>query len=104
MLDNPITPLKPSECNNINDIRTEIDRIDYAVIQLISQRFEYVKAASKFKTNATDVQANERFNSMLEKRKQWANEQGLNGDVIKSLFCELVNYFIAEELKEFERK
>ena len=74
------------------------------MIQLISQRFEYVKAASKFKTNATDVQANERFNSMLEKRKQWANEQGLDGDIIKSLFCELVKYFIAEELKEFERK
>nr|WP_279040570.1 hypothetical protein [Snodgrassella alvi] len=54
--------------------------------------------------NAKDVQANERFNSMLEKRKQWAQEQGLNGDVIKSLFCELVKYFIAEELKEFEHK
>ena len=54
--------------------------------------------------NAKDVQANERFNSMLEKRKQWADKQGLNGDVIKSLFCELVKYFIAEELKEFEQK
>ncbi len=95
---------KPEDCHGINDIRTEIDHIDYAVIQLLSARFEYVKAASKFKMNAKDVQANERFNSMLEKRKQWADEQGLNGDVIKSLFCELVKYFIAEELKEFERK
>ncbi|WP_257381552.1 hypothetical protein [Snodgrassella alvi] len=41
---------------------------------------------------------------MLEKRKQWADEMGLNGEVIKALYADLVNYFIAEELKEFESK
>jgi isochorismate pyruvate lyase len=41
---------------------------------------------------------------MLEKRKQWADELGLNGDVMKRLYTDWVKYFIAEELKEFERK
>ncbi|WP_287951944.1 hypothetical protein [Snodgrassella sp.] len=41
---------------------------------------------------------------MLEKRQQWADELGLNGEVIRTLYADLVKYFIAEELKEFERK
>ncbi|WP_239423773.1 chorismate mutase [Snodgrassella communis] len=94
----------PAECHDMSDIRKEIDHIDYTVIQLLSVRFNYVKAASKFKKSTTDVQATERFNSMLEKRKQWADELGLNGEVIRTLYADLVKYFIAEELKEFERK
>ncbi|WP_353847086.1 chorismate mutase [Snodgrassella sp.] len=33
----------------MSDIRKEIDHIDYTLIQLLSVRFNYVKAASKFK-------------------------------------------------------
>ena len=38
---------------------------------------------------------------MLEQRKLWADELGLNGDVIKELYANLVRYFIDEELKYF---
>ena len=90
-----------NECRDMNDIRAEIDNIDHLVIQLLATRFDYVKAASQFKKNAIDVQAKERFNSMLEQRKLWADELGLNGDVIKELYANLVRYFIDEELKYF---
>lgn len=95
---------RPKDCRDMNDIRSEIDHIDYAVIQLLSRRFHYVKAASQFKKNTTEIQAKERVNSMLQQREQWALEQGLNGEVIKKLYADLVNYFISEEKKEFERK
>ncbi|WP_255306341.1 hypothetical protein [Gilliamella sp. wkB112] len=41
---------------------------------------------------------------MLEQRKQWAIELGLNGDIIKDLYADLVRYFINEELKHFNNK
>ncbi|OTQ49923.1 chorismate mutase [Gilliamella apis] len=93
-----------NECHDMNDIRAEIDNIDHLVIQLLATRFDYVKTASQFKKNATDVQAKERFNSMLEQRKLWADELGLNGDVIKELYANLVRYFIDEELKYFQNR
>ena len=93
-----------NECRDMNDIRAEIDNIDHLVIQLLATRFDYVKAASQFKNNAIDVQAKERFNSMLEQRKLWADELGLNGDVIKELYANLVRYFIDEELKHLQHK
>ena len=52
---------EPDRCENITDIRTEIDRLDRQVIAIISQRFGYVKGAAKFKTSETSVKAPEHF-------------------------------------------
>jgi len=41
---------EPAECSGMEDIRTEIDRLDKSIIALIGKRFLYVQAAAKFKT------------------------------------------------------
>ena len=91
----------PNECLNMQDIRAEIDAIDRQIINAFAKRFEYVKAASKFKTSKTSVKAPERFKAMLQQRRIWAEEGGLNPDVIEKLYQDLVNYFIEEELKHW---
>ena len=96
-------PRKPAtDCQNMDDIRTVIDAIDQDIIVQLGQRFAYVKAASKFKTSATDVRAPERFKSMLQLRRQWAEENGLSPDAIEKLYRELVEYFISEEMQDWE--
>ncbi|NJK49238.1 isochorismate lyase [Candidatus Gracilibacteria bacterium] len=93
----------PDECNNIQEIRTEIDYLDRELIKTIGTRFAYVKAATKFKTDETSVKAPERFKAMLEQRRVWAVEEGLNPEIIEQLYRDLVNYFIDEELKDWQR-
>jgi isochorismate pyruvate lyase len=88
----------PEDCLNIEEIRTEIDKLDREIIALIGKRFTYVKAAAKFKTSTTDVKASERFESMLEQRIIWAEAENLNPDVIEKIYRDLVSYFINEEL------
>ncbi len=92
----------PDECTSLQEIRAEIDNIDRQVIANFAKRFGYVKAASKFKTDATSVKAKERFAAMLEQRRIWAQEDGLNPDVIENLYQDLVTYFIAEELNHWQ--
>jgi isochorismate pyruvate lyase len=94
----------PDECSNLEEVRYEIDVIDREVIQALGERFAYVKAAAKFKTSEASVKASERFNAMLQQRRIWAEEAGLNPDVIEKLYRDLVNYFICEELKHWESK
>ena len=94
----------PDECSNIQEIRVEIDAIDREVIKALGERFAYVKAAAKFKTSEASVKASERFNAMLQQRRIWAEEVGLNPDAIEKLYRDLVNYFIDEELKDWESK
>ncbi|MBD1891088.1 isochorismate lyase [Coleofasciculus sp. FACHB-SPT9] len=91
-------------CSNIEEIRQEIDKIDRQIIAAFGKRFEYVKAAAKFKTNETSVKAPERVQSMLQQRRLWAEEQGLNPDVIEKLYQDLINYFMNEELKHWQSK
>lgn len=92
-------PLLPApDCRDMADIRAAIDQIDEQVIALLGQRFEYVKAAAPFKTDAQSVKAPERLNAMLEQRRQWAETVGLDADVIEKLYRDLVQYFIEAEL------
>lgn len=93
---------EPDDCSNIQEIRVEIDRIDREIIKLIGKRFEYVKAATKFKTDENSVKAPERFKSMLQQRRDWAEAEGLKADAIEKLYRDLVNYFIDEELKHWK--
>lgn len=89
----------PEECKDMVDIRFEIDRIDEQIIRLLGERFNYVKAASKFKTNETSVKAPERFKAMLLQRRAWVEAVNIHPDVIEQMYTNLVNYFISEEMK-----
>lgn len=70
----------PSECQNIEDIRTEIDGIDEKIIALIGKRADYVKAAAKFKTNRSAVKAPARVAEMMLQRRQWAEQNKIGPD------------------------
>ncbi|MGY2440267.1 isochorismate lyase [Pseudomonas sp. SDO52101_S400] len=96
-----INQLQPEECAGMEDIRREIDALDQAVIKLLGKRFQYVLAASKYKTSATSVRAPERFKAMLATRRQWAEAEGLSPDAIEQMYRDLVNHFIAEEMKHW---
>ncbi|WP_183563446.1 isochorismate lyase [Mucilaginibacter sp. SP1R1] len=93
---------QPDECLDMADIRQEIDQIDRDVIALIGKRFKYVQAAAKFKKNPTDVAAPARFQAMLAERRSWAEAEGLSPDAIEKMYTDLVNHFIAEELKSWQ--
>jgi isochorismate pyruvate lyase len=93
----------PDQCESLVAIRAEIDRLDRQVVALLGQRFAYVKAASKFKTSETTVRASERLQAMLQQRRAWAEEEGLDADVIEKMYQDLVNHFIAEEMKHWKQ-
>jgi isochorismate pyruvate lyase len=94
--------MEPGACSGMEDIRREIDHIDRAVISMLGKRFKYVIAASRFKTSETAVRAPERFKAMLEKRREWAQSEGLNPHAIEKMYSDLVNHFIEEEMKRWK--
>jgi isochorismate pyruvate lyase len=92
----------PEECQDMQEIRKEIDQIDKNVIDLLGLRFNYVKAVAKFKKNELEVNAPDRLVTMLSHRRNWAKEKNLSPEVIEKMYRDLVNYFIDQELKHFK--
>lgn len=91
---------RPSECTNIAEVRSEIDSIDHVIVQLLSKRFQYVKEVVKYKDNTPgSIEAPQRRKAVLECRRKWAEENGLNPDVIENIYDQLIRYFIEEEMK-----
>jgi len=95
-------PVPPSECAGLDEIRAGMDAIDREIVALIAGRVEYVRAAAKFKTSSANVAAPERVAAVLKTRREWAEAAGLSGDVMESIYRELVSYCVSEEHKRWE--
>jgi isochorismate pyruvate lyase len=90
---------KPENCTSIAEIRDEIDCIDKKIIELLGERYKYVKEIVKYKSNAVEVKAQKRYDEVFTLRRKWAEENGLSPDVIEDVYKILVHYFIDEQMK-----
>jgi len=93
----------PEDCTNIQDVRDAIDSLDHEIIALFGKRYEYVKAIVRFKTDEASVKAADRVTTMMQKRRAWAEEAGMNPDVVEQLYRDLVNHFIQDEMMRLEK-
>lgn len=91
------------ECENLDEVRSNIDLIDKQIIKLIAERGTYVKQASKFKKDSHDVKAPQRVEVVIQKVRKLAGEYGANPDMIEKMYRELISGFINMELEEFNK-
>lgn len=90
---------KAKDCQSIEEIRSEIDRIDKQIIELLGERFQYVKEIVNYKSTADDVVAKKRYQEVFEARRQWAAEQGLSPSIVEQIYKILLHYFIDEQMR-----
>lgn len=95
--------IPPEACTTIEEVRGGIDELDRTIITALGQRFHYVKAVTRFKKTAEEVRADERYQAVLRSRRAWAEEAGLNPDVIEAMYRLLIAHFIDEEMKLVHR-
>jgi isochorismate pyruvate lyase len=94
--------LNPDECTTMSDIRTEIDFLDRAIITLIGQRSKYLEAAAKLHTPDVTVRSPEQIKTMLLQRREWANAEGVDPDIIEKVYTDLVNHFSQDYMNNLQ--
>jgi isochorismate pyruvate lyase len=94
----------PNECNSLSEIRSQIDQLDRQIIALLGRRFEYVKEVVNYKSNSSEIIAQERFNEVISSRRQLAIENNLSPDTIEKVYRILLEYFIEEEYHLLSKK
>ncbi len=86
----------------MGDIREAIDSIDAQIVQLIAARGAYVHAAAAFKTDSAAVRAPQRVAQVIASKRALAEEHGAAPALVESLYRTMIDYFIAEELQEWQ--
>lgn len=90
----------PAECSSIEEVRAAIDALDREIVQAIGLRAQYVKAITRFKKTEQDVRAPDRRRQVLAARRAWAEQAGMNPDVVEQIYTLLIDYFVTEEMKD----
>lgn len=90
------------QCESIDEVRSNIDRIDTLLVGLIAERSQYVKQAAKFKKNTTEVKAASRVEQIIKKVIAQANELHAPSSVVEAVYRTMINEFIHAELSEHE--
>lgn len=76
-------------CNTLDEVRSNIDRIDDNIIKLIAERGTYVSQASKFKKNEEGVKDTSRVEKAIQKVRAKALTYGANPDMVETLYRQI---------------
>jgi isochorismate pyruvate lyase len=90
-------------CNSLEEVRTNIDRIDDEIIKLIAERSTYVVQASTFKKNEEGVKDTNRVEKVIAKTRAKAQEYGANPDMVEAIYREMISRFVNMEMSEFHK-
>lgn len=94
----------PKDCQSLEDIRNEIDKIDEHILSLFSERHKYVEEIVRFKNDKDAIIAQDRKEQVILQRKVWAAQKGLNPDTFEKMYILLVESNIAHEMKLLKSK
>ncbi len=87
------------DCRNIQEIRNGIDEIDRQILASFAKRHEYVKAIVAFKSDKNGIVAPERQQEVFRKRREWAEELGLDPDLFEEIYRTLIDWNVQKELE-----
>ncbi len=90
---------KPNECSSLEEVRTQIDKIDEEIIQLLAIRHRYVEEVVHYKNDEEGVIAAARKERVIEQRAKLAAEKGADPETIRQLYALLIDRNIQHELK-----
>jgi isochorismate pyruvate lyase len=94
----------PKDCQSLEEVRNEIDKIDEYIISLFSERHKYVEEIVRFKNDKDAVIAQERKDHVILQRKNWAAKSGLNAHTFEKIYTLLVDSNIQHELELLKSK
>ncbi|SMP87330.1 isochorismate pyruvate lyase [Epsilonproteobacteria bacterium SCGC AD-308-P11] len=92
------------KCNSLEEVREEIDKIDYKLVELISQRSHLIRQAAGFKNSIAEVKEKDRIDFILQRARHHAIELGVSPNTISDLFTIMINEMVETEISEFRNK
>lgn len=94
----------PERCATMPELRDQIDRLDRALVGLLSERQRYIERAAEIKSDRAAVRDEVRIADVVGKVLDEAGRSGLNPEIAEPVWRILMECSIAYELKRFDEK
>lgn len=89
------------KCDSLQEVRDEIDKVDYALVELISQRSHLVRQAASFKNSIEEVKEDNRIEAIMQRVRKKGIELNINPNMLSELFTIMINEMVETEIAEF---
>ncbi|WP_211371060.1 chorismate mutase [Dechloromonas hortensis] len=89
-----------TRCTSLDEVRSNIDRIDRQLVALIAERGAFVRQAAAFKKTAAEVPAPQRVAQVLAHVRALAGESGADPAVVEATWRAMIGAFIEAERVE----
>lgn len=99
-----MAPRKAEDCENMDHVRVEIDRIDDALLDLVAERFSYVDRAWQLKNNPADARVPWRIRQVIDKVEARAKLRGLPPELAVALWRQMIGWFIQYEEEKLAKR
>ena len=99
-----MTPRAAKDCQSMDDVRAEIDRIDKALVDLIGERFGYVDRAWQLKNSPAEARVPWRVQQVIDKVRARAMQQNLPPELAEALWRQMIGWFIQYEEEKLRQQ
>jgi len=93
----PDAATTPHNCQTMDQVREEIDRLDRILVKLVAERQGYIEAAGRIKQRADEVRLPWRIEDVVAKVVAEAEKQGLSKRIAEPVWRELIDRCIDHE-------
>jgi isochorismate pyruvate lyase len=91
-------------CDTLEELRTEVDKVDEKIVELIAVRNNYIKQAAKFKHTIDEIKADERIEDILNHVRHKALTLGVSPNMVADLYKQMIDAMVETEIAEFRNK
>ena len=91
-------------CNNMTEVRTEIDRVDRLIVTLLVERLGYISQAGVIKQDRGVVRDEWRVEDVVAKVKAACAAEGGDTQMIEDVYRHLINWSIEHEFTVFDKE
>jgi len=91
-------------CISLEEVRTEVDKIDSKLVDLISERSHLIRQAAGFKESVEEVKAEDRIEFIMQHVRHRAIEQNISPNMISELFTIMIDEMVETEIAELRNQ
>ena len=89
---------KPDDCNSMDELRHQIDKLDVKIIELLANRSEFIDRATELKkSNGMPARIPERIESVVSNARNAAEELDLDANLVEKIWRILIDWSIQRE-------